>query len=126
MYPNGYNVYKNNSVNYASKEQLLLMLTEGAVKFAKIARQAITDKDIQKAHNTLIRLQDIFTELMISLDRTQGDWTEDLFSVYDFIKRKLVDINLTKNLEVLDEIIPLIEDVNSMWQDAYKQSLKSR
>ena len=46
MYPNGYNVYKNNSVNYASKEQLLLMLTEGAVKFSKIARQAIIDKDV--------------------------------------------------------------------------------
>ncbi|NSB32901.1 flagellin-specific chaperone FliS [Clostridium saccharoperbutylacetonicum] len=36
MYPNAYNVYKSNSVNYASKEQLLLMLVEGAVKFAKI------------------------------------------------------------------------------------------
>ena len=38
MNSNGYNVYKNNSVNYASKEQLLLMLVEGAVKFCKIAK----------------------------------------------------------------------------------------
>lgn len=126
MYPNGYNVYKNNSVNYASKEQLLLMLTEGAVKFAKIARQAMIDKDIPKAHNTLIRLQDIFTELMISLDKTKGDWTETLFSVYNFIKEKLAEANLTKNLEILDEIIPLIEDVNNIWQEAYKESIKSR
>lgn len=48
MYSNGYNVYKNNAVNYASKEQLLLMLVEGAVKFCKIARQAIIDKDVKK------------------------------------------------------------------------------
>lgn len=126
MYSNGYNVYKNNSVNYASKEQLLLMLTEGAIKFAKIARQAIMDKDIQKAHNTLVRLQDIFTELMISLDRTQGEWTENLFSVYDFIKRKLLETNITKSVETLDQIIPLIQDVNNIWQDAYKQSIKQR
>jgi flagellar protein FliS len=126
MYPNGYNVYKNNSVNYASKEQLLLMLTEGAVKFSKIARQAIEDKDIQKAHNTLIRLQDIFTELMVSLDRTQGEWTENLFSIYDFIKRKLVEVNFAKELSALDEIMPLIEDVNNMWQEAYKKSLETR
>ena len=126
MYAKGYDVYKNNSVNYASKEQLLLMLTEGAVKFAKIARQAIVDKDIQKAHNTLIRVQDIFTELIVSLDRTQGDWTENLFSIYDFIKRKLVEVNFTKDLKILDEIMSLIEDVNNMWQDAYKESLKSR
>ena len=52
MYPNAYNVYKNNSVNYASKDQLLLMLVDGAVKFAKVGRQAIIDKDIQKAENT--------------------------------------------------------------------------
>lgn len=126
MYPNGYNVYKNNSVNYASKEQLLLMLTEGAVKFSKIARQAIIDKDIQKAHNTLIRLQNIFTELMVSLDTTQGEWTENLFSVYDFIKRRLVEINMTKDLKALDEIIPLVEDVNNMWQEAHKKAIQTR
>ena len=26
MYSNGYNIYKSNSVNYASKDQLLIML----------------------------------------------------------------------------------------------------
>ena len=41
MYNSGYNAYKNNSVNYASKEQLLLMLVDGAVKYAKIGRVAI-------------------------------------------------------------------------------------
>ena len=47
---NAYNTYKNNSVNFASKDQLLLMLVDGAVKFSKIARQSILDKDIVKAH----------------------------------------------------------------------------
>jgi flagellar protein FliS len=126
MFANGYNVYKNNSINYASKEQLLLMLTEGAVKFSKIARQAIIEKDIQKAHNTLIRLQDIFTELMISIDTTQGEWAENLFSVYEFIKTKLIDVNLSKDLSLMEEVMPLIEDVNNIWQEAYKQSIKSR
>ena len=37
---NSLNVYKNNSVNYASNEQLLLMLVDVAVKFSKIAREA--------------------------------------------------------------------------------------
>jgi len=124
MYPNAYNVYKNNSVNYASKEQLLLMLVEGAVKFAKIARQAILDKDIQKANSSLIRTQDIFTELMVSLDTTQAEWTKQLLSIYDFIKRKLVEANMTKKIEVMDEVIPLIEDVSNLWHDAYKEAKK--
>lgn len=124
MYSNGYNVYKNNSVNYASKEQLLLMLTEGAVKFCKIGRQAIVDKDIKKAHDALIRTQDIFSELMVSLDTSAGDWAVQLFRVYEFIKQRLIDANLTKNLEIIDEILPLVEDINETWKEAYKISKK--
>lgn len=124
MYQNGYNVYKNNSVNYASKDQLLLMLTEGAVKFSKIGRQAIIDKDIPKAHNSLIRTQDIFVELMVSLDQASGEWAENLFKVYDFIKVKLADANIQKSIEVMDEVIPLIEDINNMWHEAYEKSKK--
>lgn len=124
MYSNGYNVYKNNSVNYASKEQLLLMLVEGAVKFCKIGRQAIVDKDIKKAHDALVRTQDIFTELMISLDKTAGEWAVQMFNVYEFIKEKLVEANMKKNVEIIDEILPLIEDINDTWKEAYKRSKK--
>lgn len=124
MYSNGYNVYKNNSVNYASKEQLLLMLVEGAVKYCKIGRQAIEDNDVKKANDALIRTQDIFTELMVSLDTTVGDWAVQLFRVYEFIKSRLVEANMTKNLEIIDEILPLIEDINETWQEAYKRAKK--
>lgn len=124
MYSNGYNVYKTNTVNYASKEQLLLMLVEGAVKFCRIARQAIIDKDIKKAHDSLVRTQDIFSELMISLDTTQGDWAVQLFKVYAFIKDKLVEANMSKNVEILNEMLPLVEDINETWQEAYRRAKK--
>lgn len=124
MYSNGYNVYKNNSVNYASKEQLLLMLVEGAVKFCKIGRQAIVDKDVKKAHDALVRTQDIFSELMISLDKTAGEWAVQMFNVYEFIKEKLIEANMKKNVEIIDEILPLIEDINDTWKEAYKRAKK--
>jgi flagellar protein FliS len=124
MYSNGYNVYKTNSINYASKEQLLLMLVEGAVKFTKIARQAIIDKDIQKAHDNLKKSQNIFIELMISLDVSKADWTTSLLDVYEFIKNKLVEANLKKSVDIIDEILPLVESVSKLWHDAYKESKK--
>jgi flagellar protein FliS len=122
MYSNGYNVYKNNSVNYASKEQLLLMLTEGAVKFCKVARQAIVDKDIKKAHDALVRTQDIFSELMVSLDTSVGEWAVQMYNVYAFIKEKLIEANMKKSLEIIDEILPLVEDINETWKEAYKRA----
>ena len=126
MYAQGssaYNTYKNNSVNFASREQLLLMLVEGAVKFSKIGRQAIVDKNIPKAHENIVKTQNIFNELMVTLDvQKGGEWAKSLFSVYDFIVRRLTDANIKKDVEIMDEVIGLIEDIKDTWNEAYKLS----
>ncbi|WP_297417076.1 flagellar export chaperone FliS [Clostridium sp.] len=126
MYSNGYNVYKNNSINYASKEQLLLMLVDGAVKFTKIARQAILDKDVKKAHENLKKTQDIFVELIVTLDVSKAEWMTSLLEVYKYIKDKLFEANIKKDINMVDEILPLIESVNNLWHDAYKVSKGSK
>ncbi|SKA72710.1 flagellar protein FliS [Clostridium sp. USBA 49] len=118
---NAYNTYKNNSINYASKEQLLLMLLDGAVRFSKIARQSILDNDVKKAHENIIKTQDIFYELIASLDVNKGgEWAKNLIEIYDFIIRKLIESNIKKDAGIMDEIIPLIEDVRDTWNEAYK------
>ncbi|ADL51451.1 flagellar protein FliS [Clostridium cellulovorans 743B] len=120
---NGYTAYKNNSVNFASKEQLLLMLLDGAVKFSKMSRQAIVDKDIKKAHENLMKVQDIFIELRVTLDINQGgEWARNLAKVYDFIIENLRKVNFKKDIELLDETMPIIEDIRNMWNEAYKIS----
>lgn len=120
---NAYNTYKNNSVNFASKEQLLLIILDGAVKFSKIGRQAILDKDIKSAHENIIKTQNIFYELMISLDLSQSsDWGLNVISIYKFIIDKLVDANMKKDIDIIDEIIPLIEEVRDMWNEVYKSA----
>ncbi|ENK1242724.1 flagellar export chaperone FliS [Clostridium botulinum] len=120
---NAYNTYKNNSVNFASKDQLLLMLVDGAVKFSKISRQAILDKDIPKAHENLVKTQDIFYELMATLDANQaGTWGNQLMSIYEFIVRRLGEANIKKDTKIMDEVIPLIEDIRDTWYEAEKLS----
>ncbi|MGM9974008.1 MAG: flagellar export chaperone FliS [Clostridiaceae bacterium] len=121
-----YNAYKNNSINYASKEQLLLMLVDGAVRYVKQGKDAIINKDMGKAHIALIKCQDIFSELMISLDTSNNQWADNLYMVYAFIKEKLVEANLKKNIDVIDDIIPLIEEIRNTWYAAYKASIGSR
>ena len=125
MYSNGYNAYKNNSVNYASKEQLLLMLLDGAVKFSKIGRQAIVDKDIKRAHDSITRTQDIFTELRVSLDQNAGEWAVQMFNIYGFINEKLFEANIKKDEKIMDEVIPLIEEVRDIWYAAEKKAKSS-
>lgn len=120
---NAYNAYKTNSVNFASKEQLLLMLVDGAVKFVKIGRQGIEERNITKAHSNLVKTQDIFYELMSTLDVSQaGEWGQNLMSIYDFIVRKLTEANIKKDVKIVDEVIPLIEDIRDTWNETYKLS----
>ncbi|RXM78534.1 flagellar export chaperone FliS [Clostridium tetani] len=124
---NAYNTYKTNSVNYASKEQLLLMVLDGAVKFSKIAKQGIEEKDIVKAHENIIKTQNIFYELMATLDVEQGgQWAENLMRIYDFIVQKLLEANIKKDVKVMNEIIPLIEDIRDTWHEAYKIAKNTR
>lgn len=118
---NGYNTYKTNSVNYASKDQMLLMLVEGAVKFSKDGRQAILDKDVKKAHENIVKTQNIFCELMMALDVSKGEnWAQPMMHVYNFIVRRLIDANIKKDIAIMDEVIPLIENVKDTWEQAYK------
>lgn len=119
---NAHNIYKNNSVNCASKEQLLLMLVDGAVKFAKRGRLGIEENNIKMAHESLVRVQDIFSELMATLDLKAGDWAKDLYEVYRFINKTLAEANLKKDLKKADEAIELIVEVRDMWHEAHRLS----
>ncbi len=117
---NPYNIYKQNSVNMASSQQLLLMLLDGAVKYTKIARMAILNKDIARAHKELVRVQDIFLELMITMDKNTK-YMEDLYNIYDFIKNELVKANIKKDITIIDNTLPLIEEIRDMWYEVDKK-----
>ena len=117
---NPYNIYKQNSVNMASSQQLLLMLLDGAVKYTKIARMAILNKDIARAHKELVRVQDIFLELMITMDKNTN-YMEDLYNLYNFIKNELVKANMKKDVKIIDEILPIIEEIRDIWYEVDKK-----
>ncbi|MCC0727042.1 flagellar export chaperone FliS [Clostridioides sp. ZZV14-6045] len=123
---NPYNSYKQNSVFMASKEQLLLMLVDGAVKYTKIARLSIIDKNMQRAHKELIRVQDIFTELMVTLDQNAGQWAKDMYRVYDFVRYELSRANIRKDIQIIDNVLPIIEQIKDTWHEADKKSKEER
>lgn len=123
---NALNAYKNNSVNYASKEKLLLMLVDGAVRFSKVAKEALEEKNIQKSHENLVKVQNIFTELMVTLDRSAGEWAVQTYNIYDFIKTRLFEVNLKKDVKMMEELMPVIESVRDTWHEAYEISKRMK
>ncbi|GAA0680304.1 MULTISPECIES: flagellar export chaperone FliS [Clostridium] len=117
---NPYNVYKQNSINMASKDSLLIMLVDATVRCTKIARKAIDDRNIPLAHKELTRVQDIYIELMATLNMDGGDFTKDLYKLYEFVKDKLYEANIKKDVAIIDEVMPIIEEIRNMWHEASK------
>lgn len=117
---NPYNKYKENTVTVASPEQLLIMLVDGAVKYTKVARLALIKGDKERAHKELIRVQDIFGELIRTLDTNAGDFAQELLIIYSCIRQKLIEANIKKDVSIIDETLPLIESVRDTWHEVKK------
>ena len=65
---NGYAVYQNNRIQTASPAELTLMLYEGAIKFCNIAIMAVENKEIEKAHINIRKVEDIISEFQATLN----------------------------------------------------------
>ncbi|MGJ0847477.1 flagellar export chaperone FliS [Tissierella praeacuta] len=114
------NKYKQNSVSTATPEELTLMLYDGAVKFMNIGKYSIENKDLEKAHSSLIRAQDIILELNYSLDMNY-DISKELRELYSFILSKLVDANINKDTKAIDEALVIVNDMRDTWKEVMKQ-----
>ena len=49
-----------------------------------------------------------------------------MFNVYLFINDRLLQANIKKDEAIMDEVIPLIEEVRNIWNEAYKLSVGQR
>lgn len=111
--------YKNSSIQTASKAELTLMLYEGAIKFCNIALQGIEEKDIEKAHNNIIKAQNIITEFRATLD-FKYPVAKDFDLVYDYIYRKLVEANLKKDPDALNEALKYTREMRDTWKEVMR------
>lgn len=108
--------YKNNAIQTASPAELTLMLYEGAIKFCNIAIMAIENNDIKKAHENIIKVENIITEFRSTLDHKYPVW-EDFDRVYDYIYRRLVEANIKKDKEILEEALGYIREMRDTWKE---------
>ncbi len=122
---NPYKAYENSSITTASREELTLMLYEGALKFANQAKIALEKSDFTNTNNYIIRVQDIIREFQVTLNRDM-EISKDLDALYDYIYRRLVDANLKKEVAILDECIDLLRDFRDMWKEAMKIAKEER
>lgn len=119
MDSNAINAYQKNAIMTATPAELTLMLYEGAIKFCNIGIIAIEKKDFEKANENLKKAQNIITELRVTLDRKYKVW-EDFERVYDYIYRRLVEGNMKKDTEIIEDALKYIREMRDTWKEVMR------
>lgn len=118
----GLGAYKKTSVETASKEQILLMLYQAAIKNCKKAMEAIENKNLAKKGEYIGKLQDIVVELSNSLDfEVGGEVAKELASLYDYILYSSTQANIKIDKSHLEGCLRVLNTLYDGWTEAIKQ-----
>ncbi|MES2528460.1 MAG: flagellar export chaperone FliS [Bdellovibrionota bacterium] len=117
----GLGAYKKTSVETASKEQILLMLYQAAIKNCKKAMDAIDQKNIAKKGEYIGKMQDIVVELSNSLDlEVGGEVARELSSLYDYILYASTQANIKIDKTQLEGCLRVLNTLYDGWTEAIK------
>lgn len=122
---NAYQKYKTTSIQSASREKLLLMMYEGAIKFVKLAIIAAEERKIADRGASIGRAYDIVLELNNTLDhKVGGEIAKNLEQLYMFITDQLTHANLTGDSQYLRNALRILETLYEGWRRAVEQLKK--
>lgn len=113
--------YKQQQIETASPEELLILLYDGAIRFCNIAKNGYNENNVEKYHNNLIKAQRILTEFMSSLDmEVGGEMAKNLFMLYEYLHHCLVQANLKKDVAKIDEVLGHLRSLKVTWEEAIR------
>ncbi len=119
MMTSPYEKYRQSSVQTATPAQLLIMLYDGAIRFARTAIDGISKQDYEKSNLNFGKAQNIVKELMITLDQTY-EVSKGLYALYEYINYLLVEANVHKSQEKVEEAIGYLTELRETWLQASK------
>lgn len=117
--PNAYAQYNNSKILTATPAELTLMLYEGAIKFCNIAVAAIQQKDIEKAHKNIQKTQKIIEHFRLTLDM-KYPVAKDFDRVYEYLEGRLVQANIKKDEEILNEVLEHLRSMRDTWKEVMR------
>lgn len=115
--------YKQNSVTTASPGELTLLLYNGCLKFIRLAKIAIEEKNVEQRNINLIKAQDIMQELMLTLNMDL-EISQGMMQMYDYIHRRLIEANTKNDIEILNEAEGYVTEFRDTWKEVMKLTKK--
>lgn len=115
--------YQNNSVETASPGELTLMLYNGCIRFIKIARKAMEDKEIEWKNTNIQKAQKIIQELMVTMNQDYAI-SQEILPLYDYMNRRLIEANTKNDVIILEEVQEMAEEFRDTWKQVIIETRK--
>lgn len=119
--PNAYAQYNNSRILTASPAELTLLLYEGAIKFGNIAITKLNQKDIQGAHDNIVRVEKIIDYLRETLDM-KYPVAQDFENIYSYLSKRLLEANTKKDVAIMEEVVTHLRSVRDNWKEVMKRA----
>lgn len=115
----GYSAYNTNRIMTATPAELTLMLYEGAIKFCNIAIIGVEEGNIEKAHNNIVKVENIIGEFIATLNH-KYPVAQDFENVYNYLMDRLIEANMKKDKEILEEVLGYLREMRDTWKEVMK------
>ena len=118
-------VYQKAAVSTLDQKKMIVLLYDGAIKYLSIAANKMNGGDAYEAHTNIIRGKSIVAELLASLDMDAGgDIALNLQRLYAYMFNTLIDANMQRNVDLINEVIELLKQLREAWKvvDSPKQA----
>ena len=109
--------YGGAQISTAPQKKLILMLYDGVIQNLKTAEAALEVKNLQTAHQKILKGQRIVEELMVTLNFNEGgNIAKDLYRLYEYFHWSLVQANIKKDPVQIAEVRQYLEELRGSWQ----------
>lgn len=100
----------------ASPHSLIAMLLDGALERISEATGAFSRRDIAVAGSSIGKAISIVDNLRVSLDpELGGEVATNLGALYEYMTRRLLEANATKDVDMLAEVSGLLREIKIAW-----------
>ena len=109
--------YKEASITTQSRERLVVMLYDGAIRFLKTAVSRMEDGDLSGKSEFSGKAIAIVNELNLALDmEIGGQIAANLRQLYFYMIKRINQGSIQNDSVIHQEVIGLLEELNSGWK----------
>ncbi len=110
------NAYLRTKVMTASREELRLMLIDGAIKFAQQALSGMQTQDHEQTFGGFSQCRDIVLELLNTIKPEHApEIAQSVQDLYTYMYGQLVKASINRDEQILREVISLLEYERETW-----------